>query len=470
MPEYSFDQLKNPPSEESLLAKVLSWWTAAGFTVTAWQSGDTGRTIAHSIALGAREGVTRVASAARNIFLTSDADEDWAVETGRQFFGEERLSSVETQGVVLVTDSANTGPHNIAAGALWVSVGSTGQRYVSIASATVPLGGSASIAVQAESAGAEYNVSVGSINVVGVAGYPGITVSNPAASPTATVVATGTAVGPADVFFKVVSGGTVSSGSCAYALSTNGGATFGSTQALPGSGLLTVSGVTFAFAGTLNIGDVLTADLATGLPAGAVNYLSAIVTANSWITRAGRDLETVASLSKRCGVYKWNTLSKDAPYDAYKFWAFAASAQVTKVSVRTGVPATGIVTIVLAGPSGTVSSAVVEEVKAYISTRAGLTSFPAVLAATPVTISLVGVVYVTSAQLANAQAAVERSVSLLAEEIDMGGSVYRSELIQRIMDAPGVSNVQLTTPSVDQTLAASEAVSFNTSGLTWVVV
>ncbi len=462
----SFSELTSPPTEAATLATLISGLQFYGYPVTSWQSGSVGRTLVQVDAKAIADLRAQVAYIAQSSLLQTAAD-DWLDQLATQFFQEDRYLGASTEGYVVVTDAASTGPHTVALSSLWVSVGASGLRYNNTATITVPLGGSAAIPVRAEAIGAAYNVANTTINVVGSAGYPGITVSNPAVAAPGALATTGIATGNASVYLEVVAGAAVSSGSATYQLSVNGGGTFGPTTALPATGLIVINGVTFAFSGTLSSGDVVIATLISAGPASGVSYLSALTTSNTWITRAGRDVESDDSLRTRC-VSKWGVQSSGATRDAYIYWAKKASEQVTKVTVKESTPATGIVQIVLAGASGGVSAATIADVRAYIDTRRPLTAAVVLLSASLVTVSVAGTVFVQSAFLANAQSEAAANFAKLTDELDMGAIVYRAEIIQRVMDALGVINFTMSSPVVDVALTPAQVVNFDLSGLTWV--
>lgn len=456
------------PTKDALVTTSLASLSADGFPVTSWESGDVGRTLVQADVEVQMSLWDYVAASVRNRFI-SIADAVWAKAHAEDYYQETPIPEVATQGLVVLTDAASTGPHSIPANDLWLVVGASGLRFNNTTAVTVPLGGTVLAPVQAEQAGANYNVSNGTITVVGTSGYAGLTVANPAATNPANVIASGLAAATHPVLIEIRAGGAVSGGAVTYAVSTNFGSSFAPVAVMPSSGIVVISGVTLTFSGVPSTGDSVSATFTTGSLSSAPVYLSSLTSSNTWITQAGRNEESAAALAKR-SINKWGTLAKGSPIDAYLYWAKMASDQVTKVTGKESVPATGIVTVTLAGPTGSVSSSVVARVKSYIDSRRPAASFVVVRSATSIVVNVTGTATARAADLSVAQSDVAENFALLADELDMGATIYWSEIVQRVMDARGVIKYDIPVLSrVDTALAVDAVVSFDLSGLVWAV-
>jgi uncharacterized phage protein gp47/JayE len=194
--------------------------------------------------------------------------------------------------------------------------------------------------------------------------------------------------------------------------------------------------------------------------------------ASDWITISGTDGETDARLRDRNRT-KWGTLGTGSPPLAVANWVLAGVPNVTKVSVQDWNPlGDGTVQVVLATDSGPASPADVAAAQAIFNGKRVSGSSVVAVAADPVTVDVVATVYVPSASKAAAQAEVVRKFAELTAQLAIGGTIYRSKLIDVLHAADkGVRNVVLTTPSADATaLSFDEVATFNIAGVAWVGV
>ena len=210
-----------------------------------------------------------------------------------------------------------------------------------------------------------------------------------------------------------------------------------------GSGTLPASGsvdalfrATVAGAGH-NVPNNSEVTLVTSLPTVTVTN-PAYGTTGTWLTTPGTDVEQDAALKARLSA-KWGTLSTGSPPSAYLYWALSTSG-VTRAKLDDGNPD---------GPGTTRvyidNAAAVATLQATLDSKVPSGSVSTAMATTTQAVALPGIVTVdtTVASVAEATAEVLANLTALAGEIDIGGSVVKSEVIQRIMDATGVVDFEM---------------------------
>ncbi len=252
-------------------------------------------------------------------------------------------------------------------------------------------------------------------------------------------------------------------------------------QSAAGRHYRNVAGGTLAASGTLDLqfkaegtGSEYNADAApwsfsTALPGVTLTHLALLT--------AAVDEESDESLRSKC-VSKWSTLGAGANDDAYRYWATHAPGvtKVARVKVRRHHPLPGQVTLVLAGASTTVLAGVVAAVQDYVDPATRLGKAPTcvdvfVEAAVEVPVAPVATVYRRSSHAAAIAAAHAVSIPAVAADTEIGGTAYRNEFVQRLMDPDGVVNVVLTTPAADVVLAANEVLTVTSlAGIAYVDV
>lgn len=123
-----------------------------------------------------------------------------------------------------------------------------------------------------------------------------------------------------------------------------------------------------------------------------------------------------------------------------------------------GTPTNGHVTIRISGPGGTVPDAGVQaavlaelEAKDLANIVIHVTTF------TPVTVAVtVDVTTSGTYTLTDVTAAVQAAITDYINGIEVGATVYRSGIIDAVFGLAGVSNVTVTTPGTDTTVAATQ--------------
>ncbi len=370
MPSYE-DQIV-PETAESIEATALALAQANQLPVTSWQTGSTYHTWTKFFSDALARAWFAVTQIARGYVLGRDStgellsSGEWLTEVLRSQYDEERTPAVFTIGECVLED-AGGGPHTITAGQVRVAT-AAGIEFTATSSGTLPLNGTLTVTVTANSPGSAWNVPNETITRL-VTAFPTVTVSNPE-----------------------------------------------------------------------------------------------IGTTGTWITQLGADLESDDAATDRAPL-KWSTLSTGSPDDAYKFWALSWPG-VTRASVDSRQPD---------GPNTlrvyVDNAAVIGPLAADLSARAPSGTRVTTLAATTTVIAVPGVVTVASAFRATAQAEVEAAIAALALEVDIGGLVIQSEIVQRIMNGSGVSDFAMGSAwagSPNIQLAASAMPQFDLGDLEYV--
>jgi uncharacterized phage protein gp47/JayE len=207
------------------------------------------------------------------------------------------------------------------------------------------------------------------------------------------------------------------------------------------------------------------------VPASAITILHtplpgvSVTNPPNWLLEAARDEETDEELRRRARL-RWASLGTGATRAAYEFWALNAHPAVTKIRVLDEHPrGQGTVDVVVWGEGG-LGADVVSAVDAYVQEQRPLTANVAVYSATPRTVNVVATVYVRAGYLPQVQAAVAEELGALQQAMPIGGTLYRSALIEALFARPYVVNVVLAQPTGDVVLGTVEALILNPT-LTW---
>jgi uncharacterized phage protein gp47/JayE len=196
-----------------------------------------------------------------------------------------------------------------------------------------------------------------------------------------------------------------------------------------------------------------------------------VTNASDWLASPGTAEESDAALRQRCRD-RWATRGRGASLAAYRYLASTDAdgvpyASVTRVAVILG-PGNGTLRIVLAG-APTVAAADLAAITASVLSRSPFTDAPTVAAATVVAVAVAGTVYVRPASDSTANRAVATTaVNNLFQALPIGSTVDREAIAGAIYSAAGITDVDLTAPATDLTLA-NDAVATPTVTLTWVV-
>lgn len=170
-------ELTTPRTLAELRDDLLGRLQSAGLAVTDWTEGGTERTLVE-IDAKTLEQLDIVAADVAAGGLLDYATDDWLTLLAKNKFSVDRDLATFAEHQIVLSDDADTGPHTIGAGEVWVAT-ATGLRFVTITGGTLTLGGTLTVQVRAEQAGADYNVAPAAIAVL-VTSFAGVTVSNPA--------------------------------------------------------------------------------------------------------------------------------------------------------------------------------------------------------------------------------------------------------------------------------------------------
>lgn len=215
-----------------------------------------------------------------------------------------------------------------------------------------------------------------------------------------------------------------------------------------------------------NVGNGTLTTLFTSLPGVSVSN-PALGLTSTWITTPGTDDEQDPALVQRCRD-KWSTLGRLGNLDAYRYLCTSASPEIARVRIYPG-PGDGTLEVILAGPTGIVSSNAVSLAQAKVAALGPETDAPTLRAATLSTITPTGTVYVRSASLTSAQAAADVARVVLLASLDIGEGVDLGAIYAALRQ-PGVTDVDLASPSGDTSVAYDRIAGLDFSSIVWVAV
>jgi len=177
----TFAELLHVRTEDEVRTELLSQLSTRGFPVTAWQSGNPGRTLVEAQAAGLVDGDTATAAIAAGAALDT-AEGAWLTIHARSHYGEERQPAVFAEGYVQLVCAGGSGPYTITEGAFLVGIQAAGDvdavRFTAAETRTLNPGQTANLLVRSESPGEAWNVANDAINFA-FTPLPGVTVSNP---------------------------------------------------------------------------------------------------------------------------------------------------------------------------------------------------------------------------------------------------------------------------------------------------
>jgi uncharacterized phage protein gp47/JayE len=227
------------------------------------------------------------------------------------------------------------------------------------------------------------------------------------------------------------------------------------------------------------------------LPVGAINKLLvaipgvSVTNPSGWVIRAGVDEESDTRLRERCRL-RFALRAVNAPADTYKGWVFEASATITKVKVLSVPRTQGSVDVICWGDGPPGSSIVTDDnlvpapypsnytpgtVNAYVQLRRPIGADVRVYQATELVVPLVGVIQVKTGYGVLAKSQGLERITTLQKALDIGGedgNVFKSSISEALfVRAQNVTNVNLSSPAADLSIAPNQAVTFDVTGLTW---
>lgn len=482
----SLDELLVPRTRDDLEQIVLSRLQDEGFPVTDWFSGSVARTIVKAIATALADRETLIRYIASGQFLSLAAElldpdgnpvEDWCEILASEVYNLTRGASTACQKSITLTCTSGPGPYTRAAGEL-KAISQAGHYYTNTAEVTIPDGSSVVVVFQADTPGL-LSDATGTIDTL-TTPLPGVTIIDQvtqfsvpvsrwtgtgsiAASATGwptpvrtikvTITATGR-IGEATFTTTVYSGGTVT---------TSGTITTAATYA-QGDVTLTFtdgSGTSNSFIG----GDTWT----VGTPGEST-------------VASGSDQEPLTELATRCRG-RWPSLSAIPTESRYETWARQCSIDnslgITRYSVKPSTTIAGNVNVYLADAAGTAPVEAIATIQDYLDMRTSEIERADAAAATPVTVTVAGYVWVRRAIFDTVKAAAKIAWNTYLANIPIGGelpdrSVKVSVLNQVLMDLGAFDTDSLAingaAKDVDLILADDEVPAGSTDGtddLTW---
>ena len=188
----------------------------------------------------------------------------------------------------------------------------------------------------------------------------------------------------------------------------------------------------------------------------------------TWITSAGADAESDASVRARCRA-RWGTLGRGANDAAYLYLArtgHAYEASVTRAYVVWGA-GDGTLTVYLAGPLGAVNGTVVTAVQAWIDANRPGTDNATVASVVNVPVTVTATIYLPAAYNTDDNKALA-TAALTAYFAGLGigqdpdlGAIYHA-----LYSAAGITDIDISTPSGDTAVNNGEVATLVTA-LTW---
>ena len=170
----------------------------------------------------------------------------------------------------------------------------------------------------------------------------------------------------------------------------------------------------------------------------------------SYLKQEGTDSESDEQLRQRA-IGIWETLGIGGTRAAYQTWALSVQG-VVAASVLDDFPfGPGTVGVVIVGPTGTPSAQLIQDVFDYIKIRKPLTADVRVLGPIIESVNLtMTVTRFAAAAEEDVDDAVLTAIDDFAENLQLGEGLILSRLLNRVMDVPGVYNVQISAPIVDR--------------------
>lgn len=191
------------------------------------------------------------------------------------------------------------------------------------------------------------------------------------------------------------------------------------------------------------------------LTRGAINKLVTplpgvtITNIEGGLVTTGADEESDAKLKQRCRT-RWATLG-GATAATYENWALTANEAVTRVRVKDNHPrGQGTVDVVIAGDA-VLGGDVVTAVTDYIAERKPITDDVAIVAAAEKNVAPTGTGKVKAGFKAQAELEIAQALAGLAKGHSLGGTLYTAQIVEDVMGATGMVDLQLTNPATPET-------------------
>jgi hypothetical protein len=195
-----------------------------------------------------------------------------------------------------------------------------------------------------------------------------------------------------------------------------------------------------------------------GLTTPPAGITMTVAPGTAWITQSGVDEESDDKLRLRCET-RWAELTTTGPYDSYVAWALASSSEITRVRIQEDPSAVypfPAVTVIVAGPTGSVSTASMTALQLYVGKRRPLGTYVAFLNGSPFSVTIQGTYSVKTSFAAAAKSYIAQQLKDWFEGkniivngetvlgLNVGDTPYISQVYELIMSAPGVKFCALT--------------------------
>jgi len=169
-----------------------------------------------------------------------------------------------------------------------------------------------------------------------------------------------------------------------------------------------------------------------------------------YMKREGTDVESDERLRQRA-IGIWETVGIGGTRTAYQTWALSVQG-VIAASVLDDFPfGPGTIGVVIVGPNGVPSPQLIQDVYDYIKLRKPLTADVRVLGPVIETVNLtLTVTRFASAAEEDVDDDVLKSIEEFAENLQLGEGLILSRMVNKLMDAVGVYNVQVISPYADR--------------------
>lgn len=170
--------LVTPVAQSAMLTQLLGIANTLGLPTTSWQAGQPLRTMLNTVAQKLADFSSVAVAITQGGFGDLLPSDGWADIWAQSRFNVQRVQAVAATGLVALGNTSVT-TYTLAIGDMIIAHATTGATYRNIAALSVPPGGVASVAIQADVVGTGSNASPGTVTTV-VSSYPGVTSTNAA--------------------------------------------------------------------------------------------------------------------------------------------------------------------------------------------------------------------------------------------------------------------------------------------------
>ena len=424
-------ELLAPLTDDELLAILLSRYQGYGLPTTAWTPTTPERATLEVFALGQADQSVRSQTLASGVLLEL-ATRAWLTLLARDRYEVERYEASRTVRRVRLTNSGSA-PQTIDVDQFRVRGSATNNIYVASGvglGVVAAGGGTLDIEVTSEypndsTAGLNYTDAEGTLTDV-VTPRPGLTATDYApdfsdvtqtGTGSGTVTPSGTVLAYSWAVLITLAGAL---GVAKYKVSKDGGSTYGSELTTPGGGTAgpDADGLVLDFASTFELDD-----------------LYSFASPGTSIITQGTDEESDENVRIRCRAVLPST-SLTPTTGVYEALALLASSQVTRVKAVLSTTINNTINIYLAGQSGPVGAALINEVQAFIDARVPVADRAIVASATGVAITLAATLRITTGYREAAAAATQTALSTYLVSTTPSDRTIRLAQITEILMAP----------------------------------